>query len=406
MTIITYILGASLGISWLYYLFCLESARAWAARKRDDVESRQADIRQAQSAAGRRQPAAAPDSSRPLSSPGVTILKPLRGADPEQLENFRSFCRQDYPEFQIVFGALDPDDQGLESARLLREEFPDRDISIVAGGEAFGANLKVCNLANMIAAASHPVIVLCDSDMRVGADYLASITAPFADPDVGVVTCPYRGAQARGLASTLEALGIGADFIPSVILTARFGRIRFALGSTIAIRREVLDQIGGFRPLADELADDYLIGNLAARAGWRVVLSTYVVDDVIGRQSFREMWSRRVRWARTTRAMQPVPVLFSYLTHGTALALMLLVATGFAMAGWIALAITVALRMTTATSIARFYTRDENLPKSLALLPFSDLVSFGIWAAGFLGSSVEWRGERFRVGWGGKLRKV
>src|SRR5262249_12027892 len=150
-------------------------------------------------------------------SPRVSILKPLRGSDPEQYENFRSFCAQDYPEFQLVFGALDANDIGLENARRLQGEFPSIDIGVVAGGEAFGANLKVCNLHNMMGAAKYEVIILCDSDMRVSPDYLKRITTPFADHTVGLVTCPYRGYLADGLPSKLEALGIVADFMPSVM---------------------------------------------------------------------------------------------------------------------------------------------------------------------------------------------
>ena len=255
----------------------------------------------------------------------------------------------------------------------------------------FGANRKVCNLESLAREARYGLLVLCDSDMRVQPDYLTRITAPFTDPAVGVVTCPYRGSLAEGFAASLEELGIGADFIPSVLLTNRFWGLSFAFGSTIVIRREVLEHIGGFRPLADELADDYLLGNRARAAGYRVVLSDYVVDDVLGRESFREMWSRRLRWARTTRAMHPGLVFGSYVTHGTALAVLLLAATGLSASGWAALGITLGIRSLTATLIARLYTRDENLPRRLLMLPLSDILSFTLWALGFLGSTVEWR---------------
>jgi len=359
-----------------YYLLCLDSACRWRGRLRMETGH----------------------------LPPVSILKPLRGSDPEQYANFQSFCRQDYPEYQVVFGVLDPEDPGLETARRLLAELPDRDIAVVAGGEAFGLNRKVCVLEHLRGAAKHDLLVLCDSDMRVGPDYLRRVVAPLADPTVGLVTCPYRGHRAQNLPSALEALGIGADFMPSVLLTQRFWEMDFAFGSTIALRSGTLDAIGGFRALADELADDFLLGHRTKQAGYRVVLSDYVVDNVLGRESFRATWARRLRWARTNRAMRPAGWAGAFVTHGTALGLLFLLATGLQPVGWAGLGITFAIRALTATWIAR-YTGDENLPRRILLLPLSDLLSFSLWAASFWGRRIVWRGERFRLEKGGRLTK-
>lgn len=336
----------------------------------------------------------------------ITILKPLRGSDPDQLASFESFCKQDYPVYQIVFGALDPDDPGLETARRLARQYPTCDITVVSGGEVFGYNRKVCNLANMLPHAKHDLLVLCDSDMRVLPDYLRRIAAPFANSTVGLVTCPYRGHLARGLASSLEALGIGADFMPSAFVGWYLTGLRFAFGSTIALPKLVLEKIGGFPALANELADDYLLAAGAQQAGYEVVLSDYVIDDVLGSEGVGEMWSRRLRWAKTSRAMRPGPYAGAFITHATTIALLMLFVVRFQPVGWIGLGTVLVVRALTATWIARWYTKDENLPRLLWLLPLSDLVSFALWACSFFGRHIVWRGERFRLLRGGKLEKA
>ena len=402
MPVIHAALAGCVGFSWLYWLLCADSARRW--RRSRDGGSDQLSVVGHQSAADPKSKIHIPKSQ--CFTPPISILKPLCGDDPELYENLRSFCVQEYPEFQVVFGALDADDPSLEIARKLQDELPDADIAIVSGGEVFGANLKVCNLEQMRAAAKHDLLALSDSDMRVEPHYLQRIAAPFANPAVGLVTCPYRAARVEGLGSSLEALGIGADFMPSVMLTRRFWGMRFAFGSTIALRAEVLEQMGGFRRLADELADDYLVGNGAWRAGWRVELSDYVVDNVLGRESFKAMWTRRLRWARTTRGLQPLPYFGSVLTHGFPIALMFAIVTGLGGFGLSVLAATVFVRALIASIICGRYARDTILPGELWLLPFSDMLSFGLWVGAYLGNSVEWRGVRYRMGRGGRLTPV
>ncbi|HLV79966.1 MAG TPA: bacteriohopanetetrol glucosamine biosynthesis glycosyltransferase HpnI [Chthonomonadaceae bacterium] len=350
-------------------------------------------------------------------TPPVTLLKPVCGVDAEAYANFESFCRLDYPaeRLQILFGALDPADPALALAESLRAAYPSVDIGLVRGGANApgGQNQKVRNLAAMLPAARHDLLVLCDSDMRVTPDYLRRVVAPFAPPaageaarPVGLVTCPYRGCRPASLAAVLEALGIGADFIPSVLVSRALEGMAFAFGSTIVLPRAVLAALGGFEALADDLADDYRLGRGAKHAGYAVVLSDYVVDDVLGRERFGPMWARRLRWARTIRACRPAGYAGSVVTHGTALALLFLAAMGFSPAGWAVAAGALALRMAVACWIGAACTEDTNILRYLPLLPVSDLVSFALFVASFCGNRITWRGERFRLLPGGKLARL
>lgn len=378
MALVQTLLAFCLAGAWVYYLLCIISARHWHRSRME---------------------------APPGFTPPVSLLKPLCGNDPELYDNLRSFCQLDYPSYQLLIGTLDPNDPALETARRLAAEFPDRDITIPAGGEVFGLNRKVCNLQNLRRHARYDLLVLSDSDMRVGPDYLRRIVAPFHDPAVGLVTCPYRGYCPQNLPSMLEALGIGADFMPGVMVARRLQGMAFAFGSTIALRQKTLDMLGGFMALANELADDYLLGIGVHRAGKKVILSDYVVDDVLGWESWREMWSRRLRWAKTSRAMRPLGYAGVFVTHGTALALLFLLVTGYHPLGWAVFLLTLALRMMSATWVAR-YIGDANLPRLLLLLPLSDLVSFALYLASYWGRTITWRGQRFRLGQRGRLEEV
>ena len=353
-------------------------------------------------------------------TPGVTILKPVRGVDAEAWENFASFCRLEYPtdRVQILFGALDADDAALDLARRLQAEFPDRDIGVIAAppGAALGNNRKVSNLLAMLPHAKHDLLVLCDSDMRVRPDYLRRITAPLqpsatmsanskfkTENPVGLVTCPYRGERVQSFAAKLEALGIGADFIPSTLVSRAIEGVSFALGSTIVIPRPVLEQIGGFEPLLDELADDFRLGNGVHKAGFRVVLSDYVIDSVLGRERFTAMWSRRLRWSRTLRVCRPGGYAGSFIVYGFALALLFLLSTGFSALGWMGFAAVAAVRLVTALTITLRYTGDRAVLRYLPLLPLSDVIGLTLFVTSFFGSHIQWRGERFRLLAGGRL---
>jgi ceramide glucosyltransferase len=359
-------------------------------------------------------------------SPGVTILKPVRGVDAEAWENFVSFCLLDYPKnrLQILFGALDSEDPAIELARKLQSLYPQIDIGIITRSDAgpTGNNRKVCNLLSMLPHAKHDLLALCDSDMRVRPDYVRRIVAPFAPKEpayrsnqseiipnlksVGLVTCPYRGTCVQSFAAILEALGIGSDFIPSALVSAALEGASFAFGSTIVIPRAVLDEIGGFEPLLDELADDYRLGNGVHRAGYRVVLSDYVIEDVLGAEQFGPMWSRRLRWARTVRACRPGGYAGAFITYGTALGGLFLASTGFGPIGWGVFAATLLVRFGSALWISTRYTGDRAILTFLPLLPISDLLCAALYVTSYLGNHIEWRGERFRLLAGGRLERI
>lgn len=362
-------------------------------------------------------------SRSPDWTPPVTIFKPVRGVDAEAYENFASFCRLDYPPdcLQLVFGALDADDLALAVARQLQADFPHLAIDIVtpAADAPTGHNRKVCNLLAMLPAARHDLFVLCDSEMRVAPDYLRRIVAPFNSGQctvgsgqkkyllstVGLVTCPYRGYRPQSFAAVLEALGIGADFMPSVFVSRALEGVTFAFGSTIALPRSVLEEIGGFEALRDQLADDFRLGNGAHRAGYAVVLSDVVVDNLLGAERFGAMWARRLRWARTTRSCRPTGYAGSVVTHGLVFGLLFLLATHGSSVAWSVFAGVLGLRLSVAAFIAGVCTRDTSVLRWLFLLPLSDLFNFALFVTSFCGNRLLWRGERFRLLSGGVLAR-
>ncbi|RQW77302.1 MAG: glycosyltransferase, partial [Geobacter sp.] len=244
--------------------------------------------------------------------PPVTILKPVKGMDADSFENFASFCRQNYPRYQIVFAAASSTDPVLPVIERLRADFPDRDIDLVVDGRIHGPNYKVCNLINAYPVAKHDIIIVCDSDIRVGKNYLREVCAPFADPGVGLVTSLYRTSSVHGAATAIEAMGFTSEMVPNVMVALKLEGLSFALGASMAVRRCALEGIGGFASLTDYLADDYHLGNKIHRIGYRVELSDYFVESVMHRESLAAVLSRQLRWARTMRASRPV----GYFTSG------------------------------------------------------------------------------------------
>jgi ceramide glucosyltransferase len=336
-------------------------------------------------------------------TPPVTIFKPVRGADTEAYENFASFCQQDYPEYQIVFGVHEEDDPAAPIIRQLIADFPDRDIELFVSSNEFGYNAKVSNLQNMYAKAKHDVLLTADSDIRVEPDYLRRVVAPLRRQHVGMVTCMYRGTNATTFASLLENIGITATFGPEICSARVLEGVKFALGSTIVMRREALERIGGFPALADYLADDFLLGHYTANGGYEVVLSDCVVEHVSAPDTFATMLRHQLRWGRSTRISRPWGYRGLILTYGTATATMALMAFGFS---------SFSLRLFAATMIARYLPvfligvyglKDRALARYFWLVPIQDLITFGVWVVSFVGNEVEWRGVKLRVLPGGKL---
>ena len=332
--------------------------------------------------------------------PPVTILKPLCGLDAGLYENLRSFCVQDYPGYQVVFGVREAADPAVPVVRRLIEELPQVDISLVVDGTVIGPNLKVSNLANMVRAAKHPYLAIADSDMRVDQGYLASVVAPLEDTAVGAVTCLYSGVPTGGLPSRLAGLMINGWFLPSVLVSAALGRLRFALGATIALRRELLDRIGGFAALSHRLADDQMLGRLVSDFGYRVVLSGYVVENVVHEPSLAAFFRHELRWARTIRIAEPLGYAFSFLMYGVPLsmigAVLLEAALGWGLAGLVAIALAIVLRLWMHAAVCRKLGLTMG-GRALWLVPLCDVLRLLIWAAGFLGRRIDWRDRRFTV---------
>jgi ceramide glucosyltransferase len=333
--------------------------------------------------------------------PPITVLKPLRGLDPEAYQNFASFFRQRYPRFQIVFGAEDPDDPALAVARRVAADHPGVDVRFVAGKAKPTANPKVGCLAGMLPEATHPFLLVSDSDIRVEPDYLRAMIAPMAEPSIGVVTCLYRS-QSTGLAGRLNALGLSTDFQPSVLVARKLEGLSFGMGAGILIRRSIVSVLGGFEAIADSLADDYQLGNLPARAGHRVELADCIVDHGLGTKGWRDFLDHQLRWNRGTRAVRPGGYAGLMLLQGIPAALALLALGGRAAVA--VAATTIAARVAMAWYVAVRCLEDRAAARRLWLVPLRDLFGLAMWIGGFFGSSVVWRGRRYRLDAGGRLR--
>jgi len=333
----------------------------------------------------------------------ATILIPLHGADFKAYDNYAELCRQDYPEYQIIFGVRDSTDSSIPIVQKLIEDFPNRDIALVVSDKVIGQNLKISNLQNMLALAKHERIVILDSDIRVSRDYLRRVLAPLSDARVGLVTCLYRAREAPDFGAKLEAVGITGEFAAGVLMAWMLEGVKFALGSTMATTRARLEAIGGFPALADYLADDFMLGNLIDADGYEVRLSRHVVETAMPPIGFRGTVRHQMRWARSTRISRPAGYFGLILTHGTALALLNVLLTLASVFGLGMLAITLVLRLTMAWMIGVHWLDDRILKKHLWLVPVRDVLSFTIWCVSWAGNTVEWRGRIFKVKRDGRM---
>jgi ceramide glucosyltransferase len=346
-----------------------------------------------------------PDGSR--SRPPVTVLKPLCGAEPGLHEHLRSFCRQNYPEFQLVFGVRDAADPACAVVKRLAAEFPSIPIELVINPQLHGSNLKISNLINMLPYARHDMLVMADSDAFVGADYLATVTAPLLDHEVGLVTCIYRGTPTKEIWSRLGAMYINEWYVPSVLLAWLFGHQGYVSGQTVCLRRDTLHAIGGLRELANHLADDHRLGELVRGLGLRIVLSPYVVDGEHHEPNFNSLTRHELRWMRTIRVLRPRSFRLMFLTFSFPLALLGIAAAGpesSSMTAWVLFGITVLARL-----VLHFVhrLRDERAPMSdLWLVPARDLLICWVWCRSFFTSHVTWRGNEFDVDADGVMRPL
>ncbi len=337
-------------------------------------------------------------------TPPVTVLKPVKGLDPGQLENFRSFFRQDYPSYQILFGVADPKDPAVPVIQQVLAEHPEADARLVLCPNLLGPNAKVSKLHQMAAEARHEILIVSDSDTRVAPDYLRHVAAPFADPAVGLATAFYRGGAPAGLAAHLERLCIHALFVPGALVACLLdGQITFGLGATLAVRRKVLEDLGGFAAFTHVLAEDYLLANRAVAAGATVALADTVVDCVLGRIPFQAFFARQVRWARTNRCCRPLGYLGSFLRHGLALSLLLLLLSGPTPLSLALLGASTCLQAAVTWVVSARVLRAPDPARGLWLLPLADILSIALWVLAFAGNTITWRGLRYRMTRGGHL---
>src|SRR5271157_1908340 len=339
-----------------------------------------------------------PRQTRTGFTPPVSILRSLKGLDPQMYLAFRSHCLLDYGEYEVLFGVSDPNDPALGLVEKLQEEFPLRQLRIMHCPEVLGLNGKVSNLAQMLPKARYEHIAINDSDIVVPRDYLLRVLAPLAKPEVGMVTTLYRGIAGKTLASRLEALGLSTDFAGGVLVARAIeGGIRFGLGATIATTKTLLREIGGLEPLADYLGDDYELGARTAAAGYKVELADIVVETALHDYSFRDFWLHQMRWARNVKDRRPGQYFGLAVTFALVWAVFAVLAAPHAWWTWLVLALTAVVRLTSAVIVGRRVLQDPQVLRDLWLVPLRDLVALAVWIASYAGNEIEWRGLRFRL---------
>ncbi len=335
--------------------------------------------------------------------PPVSVIKPVFGMEPMLAKNLESFFQQDYPAFELVFGARTADDPAIAVVHDLSRRYPAVKVRCVYSGEPIWPNPRVYSEHKMIEVAEHDIVVIGDSDVRVPRDYLRNVVAPLRDSRVGLVTCIYRGKPGGGFWSRLEAAGFSVELTSGVLAADLLEGMKFALGPTTATRKDVLAKIGGIRVLADYHSDDYEIGRLVDAAGYQVVLSHVVIDHVTLN---RAMLSRQVRWMRSTRFSRPAGHIGNGLTFATPFALLGCIVA----AAWGHTTLAAALlawgfvnRWVQALVVGWGVVHDPEIRRYLWYYPFRDLLGFCFWIASFTGRNFTWRGEPYRFGPGGRV---
>jgi ceramide glucosyltransferase len=345
---------------------------------------------------------------RPGFTPPLTLLKPLAGAEPDLEAHLASFFDQDYPEFEILFCARQPNDAGLEIARRVAARYPQIPANFMSTGEPPYINAKVASMELMEKSAAHDILVISDSDVRVTPDYLRAVALPFADVKVGGMCCLYRGiAAGGGLWARLEAVGMSVEMTAGVLVARMMEGMQFVLGPTMAFRRGVIRQMGGFKVTADYCADDFVLGNETYKLGRTVVLSHHAIDHIVINLSLIASLKHQVRWMKSTRFSRPKGHFGTALTFSMPFGLLGLAAGvllgqlgwGIALLAW-----AIVTRLALSIAVGRMVVRDPSWFNLLVLYPVRDLMGFFFWAASYVGSKILWRGRLFQLLPGGKMR--
>jgi ceramide glucosyltransferase len=332
----------------------------------------------------------------------ISVLKPLCGEDEGLEENLRSFFTQQYPAFEIIFGVHLIDDPAAALAQRFIEEYKPRvSARLVVTGESLIPNGKAHNLNRLVREAKHDLLVMSDSDVRVRPDLLSTLAREFQEQKVGLITCPYRAVAGKSFWSRTEAIGMNTELLGGVLVARMLEGMKFALGPTMAVRRSLLEEIGGFAYLQEFLAEDFVIGQRAAELGHAVVLSSSVIEHRIGTQSMARNLSHRLRWARSTRRSRPAGYWGQIFTYPLALAAVLLAVWP---AAWSLVLFTILLRAAAAIGTAEFLLHDSLFRKRWWLLPAQDVLGFLVWMGGFLGDTIVWRDRKCTVLRDGRLQ--
>jgi ceramide glucosyltransferase len=330
-------------------------------------------------------------------TPSISLLKPMYGRDPSLYEALRSHAVQDYPKFEILFGVRDANDPALQDIRRLQAEFPSVPMRLIMV-EGDAPNAKALTVARLAEHAAHPILIINDDDILVQPGYFRAVAAPFEDPRTGVVTCLFRG-RAGSWPALMEALNISTEFAPSVMVARLLGVIEFAVGATMAVRANVLREIGGFEPISDYLADDYQLGFRATKKGYRVEFAAAVVETGLGDGNWREVWKHQLRWSRTVRVSRPSGYYGYIITNATLWALL-----AFAAGQWWPGAIALVFRVIAGWVVGAGIVKDREVRRWFWLLPVRDLFSLAVWIGGCFGTTVYWRGRKLRLHRDGRLK--
>jgi ceramide glucosyltransferase len=337
----------------------------------------------------------------PGDKPPISVLKPLCGDDDGLEENLRSFMTQDYPEYEVLFGVHRQDDPAVTVAEKIINEFSGRiSARLVITGESPIPNAKAFSLNRMVREAHYDVLVMSDSDVRVTPTLLSHLAQEFQDDHIGLISCPYRAVPGKSLWSRLEAIGMNTELLGGVMVARMIEGMRFALGCTVAVRRSVLEDMGGFGYLQEFLAEDFVIGQRAAELGHGVLFSSYVIEHRIGSQNMMHNLGHRMRWARSTRRSRPLGYWGQIFTYPLPLALLL---CGANSAAWPVLFLTMILRGAAALATARDIVHDPVTQKQWWLLPVQDVIGFFVWISGFVGDTIVWRNRKCTVLRDGRL---
>jgi ceramide glucosyltransferase len=373
LAIAGYIFLAVAAIPFVYYLIVIYSSLEFFARE-----------------PGR-------DASTPDFTPAVSILKPIRGLDPEEYENFASFCRQDYPDYEIVFCVGESDDPALTTIGKLARDFPDRSIRVLFGSGSRGANDKVAKLARLVAEARHEYLVINDSDVRVSPDYLRTVVTPLADPNVGAVTCFYVSTSEKTFAERLHTIGMVSDFYAGILVARKLDGVKFALGPTIGTTRGCLTEFGGYQSIENQPADDLLVGRLIADRGKEVRLLPYAIQTVADFGSLRQLFQKRLRWIVVMRHLRPWGHLGLLLTQGLLWSVLAIAIHPSPVVVVAYLGTYTALRIVMTWIIGIHGLKQARLWRNFPLIPVWDGLALLIWLVSFSRKSIRWRDTEYCI---------